>query len=216
MHKIDLKTTHKDLFTARQAPKFVDVPPLRYFMIDGRGAPESDTFQEAIQALYSTAYTLKFALKKAGRTDFVVAPLEALWWSDDPRAFDENRRDRWRWTAMVMQPEHVGDADLGTALAELQRKGIRNPAHERLRLDSLEEGRAAQLLYVGPYNEMGTVRRRAEHVRRDGGIPGQRTPPRHLPVGSAADGARKAQDHPAPAGRARVVNRAGRRVKEMK
>jgi len=154
-HKIDLKKTHKDLFTARQAPKFVDVPPLRYFMIDGRGAPESDAFQEAIQALYSTAYTLKFALKKAGRTDFVVAPLEALWWSDDPRAFDENRRDRWRWTAMVMQPEHVGDADLGTALAELQRKGIRNPAHERLRLDSLEEGRAAQLLYVGPYNEMG-------------------------------------------------------------
>ena len=154
-HKIDLKKTHKDLFTARQAPKLVDVPSLSYFMIDGEGPPEGNAFQEAIQALYSTAYTLKFALKKAGRTDFVVAPLEALWWSDDPRAFDENRRDRWRWTAMVMQPEHVEDADLGAALAELQRKGIRNPAHERLRLDSLEEGRAAQLLYIGPYNEMG-------------------------------------------------------------
>ena len=153
--KIDLKKAHKNLFSAGRAPKIVDVPPLRYFMIDGRGAPESDTFQEAIQALYSTAYTLKFALKKAGRTDFVVAPLEALWWSDDLRAFDENRRDRWRWTAMVMQPEHVGDADLRDALAELQRKGIRNPAHERLRLDRLEEGRAAQLLYVGPYSEMG-------------------------------------------------------------
>ncbi len=153
--KIDLKKTHKDLFSARQTPKFVDVPPLRYFMIDGDGPPEGEAFREAIQALYSTAYTLKFALKKAGRIDFVVAPLEALWWSDDPRAFEENRRDRWRWTAMVMQPEHVEDADLGDTLAELQRKGIRNPAHDRLRLEALEEGRAAQLLYVGPYNDMG-------------------------------------------------------------
>jgi len=154
--KIDLKKTHKNLFSARQVPKFVDVPPLRYFMVDGEGAPAGDMFQEAIQALYSTAYTLKFALKKAGRMDFVVAPLEALWWSDDPRAFDENLRDQWRWTALIMQPEHVEDTDLRDTLAELWRKGIRNPAHDRLRLDSLEEGRAAQLLYVGPYDGMGS------------------------------------------------------------
>ena len=153
--KIDLKKTHKQLFSAREAAKLVDVPPLRYFMIDGEGPPEDEAFQEAIQALYSTAYTLKFAQKKAGRTDFVVAPLEALWWSDDPRAFAENRREEWRWTAMVMQPDHVEDADIGDTLAELQRKGTRNPAHDRLRLETLEEGRAAQLLYVGPYNDMG-------------------------------------------------------------
>lgn len=153
--KIDLKKTHKELFSARGEPRFVDLPPLRYFMIDGEGAPESDEFQEAIQALYSTAYALKFALKKAGRADFVVAPLEALWWSDDPLAFDENQRDRWRWTTMVMQPGHVEDADLQAALGALRRKGTRNRAHDRLRLESLEEGRAAQLLYVGPYDEMG-------------------------------------------------------------
>ena len=154
MAKIDLKKTHRDLFSARRAPRLVDVPPLPYFMIDGQGPPAGEAFQETIQALYSTAYTLKFALKKAGRTDFVVAPLETLWWSDNPRAFEENRRGEWRWTAMVMQPDHVTDADLQAALGELLRKGIRNPAHDRLRLDTLEEGRAAQLLYVGPYDAM--------------------------------------------------------------
>lgn len=153
--KIDLKKTHKDLFSARRAPRLVDVPPLPYFMVDGQGPPAGEAYQETIQALYSTAYTLKFALKNAGRTDFVVAPLETLWWSDDPRALDENRRDEWRWTGMVMQPDHVTDADLQAALGGLRRKGIRNPAHDRLRLDTLEERRAAQLLYVGPYDAMG-------------------------------------------------------------
>lgn len=155
MAKIDLKKAHKDLFTARRSPRLVDVPPLPYCMIDGQGPPAGEAYQEAIHALYSTAYTLKFALKKAGRTDFVVAPLETLWWSDDPRALEENRREEWRWTAMVMQPEHVVDADLQAALGNLLRKGIRNPAHERLRLETLAEGRAAQLLYVGPYDGIG-------------------------------------------------------------
>lgn len=153
--KIDLKKTHKDLFSARRTPRLVDVPPLRYFMIDGQGPPESEMFQEAIQALYSTAYTIKFAVKRAGRTDFAVAPLEALWWADDPEAFDRNQRDTWSWTVMVMRPDHVEDSDLQAALGEQRRKGKRTPVHDRLRLATLEEGLAAQLLYVGPYDEMG-------------------------------------------------------------
>ena len=153
--KIDLKKRHKDLFSARRTPALVDVPPLSYLMIDGQGPPESETFQEAIEALYSTAFTMKLALKKAGRADFAIAPLEALWWSDDPEAFDQNRRDSWCWTVMAMQPEHVEDADLQAALGDLRRKGKRTRSHGRLRLGTLEEGRAAQLLYVGPYGEMG-------------------------------------------------------------
>ena len=125
--KIDLKKTHKDLFSAHRTPRLVDVPPLPYFTIDGQGPPESETFQEAIQALYSTAYTIKFAVKKAGRTDFAVAPLEALWWTDDPESFDQDRRDAWCWTVMVMQPGHVEDSDLQAALGELRRKGKANP-----------------------------------------------------------------------------------------
>lgn len=155
--KIDLKKIHKELFSARQAPRLVDVPRLSYCMIDGRGAPASEAFQTAIQALYSTAYTLKFALKADGRTDFVAPPLEALWSSADPRAFAEKRYDEWRWTLMLMLPGHVETTDLRAALQTLERKGKRAPDHDRLRQDALAEGRAAQALYIGPYDEMGSA-----------------------------------------------------------
>ena len=155
MHKIDLKKRYRDLFSARRTPRLVEVPRLSYFMIDGQGPPAGEAFQTAIQALYSTAYTLKFALKAAGRTDFVAPPLEALWWSADPRAFEENRRGVWHWTLMLMLPEHVGNADLQAALATLERKRKRAQAHDQIRLATLEEGRAVQALYVGPYDDMG-------------------------------------------------------------
>ena len=153
--KVDLKKTYKDLFSARRTPRLVEVPRLSYFMIDGQGPPAGEAFQVAIQALYSTAYTIKFALKAAGRTDFVAPPLEALWWSADPRAFEENRRDVWYWTLMLMLPEHVGGTDLQAALDDLERKRKRVPAHDLLRLATLEEERAVQALYVGPYDDMG-------------------------------------------------------------
>ena len=121
-NKIDLKKELKPLFSPRKTPHLVDVPPLQYLMIDGDGAPESQTFEEALGALYSTAYTLKFMLKSASRTDFVVPPLEALWWADDLRVFHENARDEWKWTMMIMQPEHIASDDLDDALAELTKK----------------------------------------------------------------------------------------------
>lgn len=157
--KIDLKKQYKRLFSARLAPGLVDVPQLQYLMIDGRGDPDAPEFEGAVQALYSTAYTVKFSLKHAGRQDFVVPPLEGLWHADDPSAFPEDRRDEWQWVVMLMQPGHVTAGDLAEALEALSRKGKRIESHGRLRLDTLEEGLAVQCLHVGPYSDEGpTIR----------------------------------------------------------
>ena len=157
--KIDLKKQYKRLFSARLAPGLVDVPQLQYLMIDGRGDPDAPEFEGAVQALYSTAYTVKFSLKHAGRQDFVVPPLEGLWHADDPSAFPEDRRDEWQWVVMLMQPGHVAAGDLAEALEALSRKGKRIESHGRLRLDTLEEGLAVQSLHVGPYSDEGpTIR----------------------------------------------------------
>ena len=153
--KIDIKKQHKQLFAPKREPHLVDVPKFQYLMIDGEGTPEGTAFQDAIAALYSTAYTTKFALKKAGREDFVVPPLEALWWADDEAAFEENRRDEWQWTLMVILPDHVSDEDLRGTLAELEKKGKLTDVHGRMRTEVLEEGQAVQCLYVGPYDSMG-------------------------------------------------------------
>ena len=92
MEKLDMKKQWKQLYEAKPgAVVAVDVPPLTYLMVDGQGDPNtSQAFQEAIEALYSLSYTLKFTLKKSPRAiDYGVMPLEGLWWADDPRVFHQ-------------------------------------------------------------------------------------------------------------------------------
>lgn len=163
--KIDLKKRHKPLFTARAVPALIDVPALSYLMVDGAGMPGNGEFEPAVTALYSTAYTIKFAIKKTqSGPDYVVAPLEALWWSDDGDPVDPIARPRAvRWTAMVMQPDFVTAHDVGAGIAAAKAKlagttGPENPALDRIILDRLAEGRAAQLLHTGPYSEQGLRR----------------------------------------------------------
>ncbi len=153
--KIDIKKQHKQLFAPKREPHIVNVPSFRYMMIDGEGSPQGAAFQDAIAALYSTAYGTKFRLKAAGRMDFVVPPLEALWWADDPSAFEENRRDEWQWTLMLIQPDHVSEEDIADALGELDKKGKTSASHRNVRTELLDEGQAVQCLYVGPYDSMG-------------------------------------------------------------
>ncbi len=153
--KIDIKKQYKHLFAPKREPHLVEVPRFQYLMIDGEGSPQGAAFQDAIAALYSTAYGTKFRLKAAGRADFVVPPLEALWWADDESAFEENRRDEWHWTLMLIQPNHVSEEDIADALGELGKKGKTTAAHRNMRTEQLEEGRAVQCVYVGPYDSMG-------------------------------------------------------------
>ncbi len=153
--KIDIKKQYRQLFAPKREAHLVEVPQFRYLMIDGEGSPQGEAFQDAIGALYSTAYTTKFRLKAAGRADFVVPPLEALWWADDESAFDENRRDEWQWTLMLIQPDHVSEEDIADALGELDKKGKITTAHRNMRTEQLEERRAVQCLHIGPYDSMG-------------------------------------------------------------
>jgi len=99
MEPIDLRKQYKDLYApSTRAFSLVQVPPLQFLMVDGRGNPNtSPAYREAIEALYAVAYGLKFGLKKAGVADWPVMPLEGLWWAADLGAFAEGsdrHRDR--------------------------------------------------------------------------------------------------------------------------
>lgn len=129
MSKIDFRKRSKHLY-APSAKEFaiVDVPPVRYLMIDGRGDPNtSETYREAIEALYAVSYTLKFASKKEFGRDYVVPPLEALWWAEDMSAFASRNKDQWCWTAMIMVPEWIGPAQISDAVDTARAKKIRRP-----------------------------------------------------------------------------------------
>ncbi len=146
-----------DLYRAPRTPEMVRVPEQSFLMIDGRGAPAgSDVYQEALGALYTLSWTLRFAMKKEIGLVYRVAPLEGLWWADDMAVFsmDEDDRVDWRWTMMIAQPDAVTPARLDAARAEGARRRP-NPALGRARIDRFAEGLAAQVLHVGPYDAEG-------------------------------------------------------------
>jgi hypothetical protein len=168
MAKLDQKKEHKALYDASRRPVLMDVPPLDFLMVDGEGDPNtSDAYHQALDALYGMSYTLKFMIKKEG-TDYGVPPLEGLWWSDDMSSFLEDRRDRWKWTSMIMQPPVVTARHLGLAKEELRMK--KDPsALPLMRWERYDEGRSAQVMHVGPYSEEGpTIRALHEFIADQG------------------------------------------------
>src|SRR5664279_3952873 len=121
-------------------------------MIDGHGDPNtSPEYRDAIQALYTLSYSLKFAIKRSGGAAYKVYPLEGLWWARDWTAFATGDKSSWDWTAMIRQPAEV-TADLYRGVAEnvLSKKQL--TAVNQVRLESFTEGRAGQILHVGPYS----------------------------------------------------------------
>ena len=156
MAKIDLIRELKPLYAPpRSKIVAVEVPKLQCLMIDGKGAPDGDDYAHAIEALYTVAYTAKFTLKLGPeKTDFRVMPLETLWWADDMSAFEKGRREDWRWTALMVVPDVVTKKVIEDAEKRAAEKKPL-PEIEALRLESFNEGKAAQALYLGPYSAEG-------------------------------------------------------------
>lgn len=157
MEKFDVKKALKTLYTGPVGDfAVVGVPPLAYFMVDGQGDPNTaPAYREAVEALYAASYTLKFMSKALGE-DYVVPPLEGLWWSDDMDDFAARRKDRWSWTLMILLPDFVAPALAERAIAAAQQKKSL-PALARLRREVLSEGRCVQTLHIGPYDAEGPI-----------------------------------------------------------
>ena len=133
----------------------VTVPKLDFLMVDGMGDPGSArSYADAVEALYSVSYTLKFASKTEQARDYVVSPLEGLWWADDPAAFVKRAREQWRWTMMIMQAGWI-TRDLVAAAIETSGRKKELPALSDLRFDQLHEGLSLQIMHVGPFEAEG-------------------------------------------------------------
>lgn len=157
MAKLNLKKTWKHLYQpVGMDPALVEVPEFSFLMVDGAGDPNRTVaYVEAVEALFAASYAIKFRVKKAPQgIDYAVMPLEGLWWADDMAAFSLERRDEWRWTMMILQPECASAEVVHTALAEIAQKK-KLPGLSRLRLESFTEGRCAQVMHTGPFTEEG-------------------------------------------------------------
>lgn len=174
MDKIDYKKKLSEFYAAKinkpVKPVTVTVPKMNYIMVDGRGDPNtSQDYVDAIQALYPVAYGIKFFCKKELGVDFGVMPLEGLWWMKDMNNFSAGKKDDWLWTAMIMQPDIVSKDIFEKIVKQVTEK--KNPKFiNKVRFSSYDEGRSAQVMYVGPYADEGsTIQDLHSYIKEHGG-----------------------------------------------
>lgn len=163
--KVDLKKTLDFYRATRGTFRILDVPELRYIMIDGHGDPNtSPLYPRSLEALYPVAYAMKFASKRELGRDYVVPPLEGLWWADDMSSFTTDRdKSRWNWTMMIMVPEWVDGALFDAAVDKVRKKNSPDRL-EDVRLEELSEGLCIQTLHVGSFDDEASVLEQMHHT----------------------------------------------------
>ena len=153
----DFKKEYKMFYKPKNKPEIVEVPKAHYIAVRGKGDPnETDgAYQQAIQLLYSVAYTLKMSYKTdyhmEGFFEYVVPPLEGLWWQD--RGGDINYKDKWGFyrVCRFRLPDFVTPKDLDWAIATAsKKKKLDCSPVERLTLD---EGLCVQIMHQGPFDD---------------------------------------------------------------
>lgn len=168
--KLDLKKELKELYDAPKGEVAeVEVPPIKYLMVDGKGDPNtSQEYREAVEALFSVAYGLKFSVKKSGGPDYSVMPLEGLWSSGENKPFTPGNKKDWLWTAMIAQPPVVTKQLLNPVLEQVSKKK-KLPALSRLRFEPLTEGKSVQIMHIGPYSAEGpAIAKLHQHAEEHG------------------------------------------------
>ncbi|MFX1451511.1 MAG: GyrI-like domain-containing protein [Promethearchaeota archaeon] len=170
--KVDFKKSMKKFYNpSAKEVVIVDIPEMQFLMIDGIGSPgDSQEYLDSIAALYPVAFKTKFLSKAKGR-DYVVPPLEGLWWADNMEDFKDGNRDKWKWTMMIMQPNWINQDIINEAVENtLITKPELKKTIATLRLEKFREGKAAQIMHLGPYSEEGpTVKKLHNFIKAQGG-----------------------------------------------
>lgn len=157
--KLDLKRT-LDGYRARVGEvRVVEVPDQRYLAVDGHGDPNTTpAYTQALEALYPVAYALKTASRRELDRDYVVPPLEGLWWADDLAAFTTARdKSRWDWTMLLLVPDWLDEDAVDRAVERTAAKAEPPARLGDVRLLPLSEGTCVQTLHVGPYDDEAPV-----------------------------------------------------------
>jgi hypothetical protein len=168
--KVDLRKELKNLYApSAKEVLAVNVPKMNFLMISGMGDPNtSQEYKDAVEALFSLSYAIKFMIKKEKSIDYAVMPLEGLWWVDDMTRFSVENKNEWKWTSMIMQPEYVTKEIVNEALDETRKK--KNlPALSKIRFEAFSEGPSAQIMHIGPFSAEGpTIEKIRNFIKKQG------------------------------------------------
>ena len=174
MKKVDFKKSSKELYAPKNVPSVITVPAMNFIMVDGHGNPNdaNGEYSQAVELLYALSYTIKMGLKKRseedGFYDYVVAPLEGLWWLADKNDMNFAQKEKYCWTSMIRQPEFVTEEIFAQAKAEVIKKKP-NLDVTKARLETMEEGLCVQCMHIGSYaTEEDTIAKIDAFIRDNG------------------------------------------------
>lgn len=158
MDKIDLKKTLPSYLAKHGRFDTIDVPARSYLMIDGHGDPNSSPdFTSALETIYPLAYGLKFLSKLSLDRDYVVPPLEGLWWADDMTSFTSSRdKSAWDFTLLLLVPEWLDRTHFDDVFEKVEAKGSA-PRLDDVRFEELHEGSCVQTLHIGSFDDEAEV-----------------------------------------------------------
>lgn len=155
----DYKKEYKEFYLPPKQPQIVEIPEMCFVAVRGSGDPnaEGGEYQNALQLLYGVAYTIKMSRKGdhriEGYFDYVVPPLEGLWWQDGSEVLDLSHKEQFHWISMIRLPEFVSRQEFAWAVAEATRK--KGLDFSPVEYFSYAEGLCVQCMHLGPYEAEG-------------------------------------------------------------
>lgn len=158
--KLDYKKQFKDLYAPKTMPSLIDVPTMQFIMVSGKGNPneEEGEYAKAVELLYALSYTIKMSRKHkldevdTPFIDYVVPPLEGLWWLDDNSYTDFSQKEKYCWISMIRQPDFITKEQYQSALFETQKKKP-DLDTSKASFQQFTEGLCVQCMHIGPYDE---------------------------------------------------------------
>ena len=153
--KVDYKKDFKQLYVPGTSPQIVDVPAIRFMMIDGSGDPNGEEFAKATEALYSLSYAVRMSYKSndvpAGYYEYTVFPLEGVWDLLD-RSKPATDKNNLKYTIMIRQPDFLTVQGFKRFLEGTKRKKP-NPFLEQARFEQIADGLSCQMMHIGSFDD---------------------------------------------------------------
>lgn len=153
----DYKKEYKEFYMPKNKPCIVEIPRMNYIAVRGKGNPneENGDYKTTIGLLYGIAYTIKMSYKGThkieGFFEYVVPPLEGLWWQDDIAGMDYNRKEDMHFISMIRLPDFVTEEDFAWAVEEAAKK--KKQDFSRVEFFTYDEGICVQCMHIGPYDD---------------------------------------------------------------
>lgn len=153
----DYKKEYKEFYMPKNKPGIVEVPPMNYPAVRGKGDPNADgsEYKESIGLLYAIAFTIKMSKMGShqieGYFDYVVPPLEGFWWQDDTEGIDYSHKEDFRFISVIRLPDFVTKEDFNWAIEEATRK--KKQDFSKVEFLTYDEGLCVQCMHIGLYDD---------------------------------------------------------------